>query len=87
MTKANEIRRVKNDCRRLYSFDEPSVDSNTLLQKKQKINKFENISLPIKRRVLALKKLIVAQVETEAKFNAEVHLLKCKFQKEFEPFF
>jgi len=53
-----------------YSCDESSVDSNTLLQKKQKINKLENISLPIKRRVRALKKLIVAQVETESNFNA-----------------
>lgn len=57
--------------------DESSVDFNTLLQKKRKINKLENISLPIKRRVQsALKKLIVAQIETEAKFDAEVHLLK-----------
>jgi len=69
-----------------YSFDESSVDSNTLVQKK-KINKLEDISLLIKRRVRALKKLIVAQVETESKFNAEVHLLKCKYQKEYEPFF
>jgi len=59
-----------------YSSDESSVDFNTLLQKKRKINKLENISLPIKRRVSALKKLIVAQIETKAKFDAEVHLLK-----------
>lgn len=50
-------------------------------------NKLENISLLTKIRVRTLKKRIVAQVETKSKFIAEVHLLKLKFQKEYDPFF
>lgn len=68
-------------------FDSLSMDSIPSLQKKQRIKKLQNISPLIKRRVRALKNLIIAQVETELKFHAEVHLLKCKFQKEYEPLF
>lgn len=69
------------------SFDDLSIDSIPSMQKKQRIKNLQNISPLIKRRVRALKNLIRAQVETESKFHAEVHLLKCKFQKEYEPFF
>ncbi|XP_022175011.1 nucleosome assembly protein 1-like 1-A [Myzus persicae] len=69
------------------SFDGSAIDSNPLLKKKQRISKLKISSPLIKRRVRALKNLITAQVEIELKFNAEVHLLKCKFQKEYEPFF
>jgi len=69
------------------SFDCSVTNSNILLQKKQRIKKLKIISPSVKRRVRALKNLIIEQVEIELKFKAEVHLLKCKFQKEYEPFF
>jgi len=86
LTKANKIRRLKM-IGEYNSFDDLSIDSIPSLQKKQRIKKLQNISPLIKRRVRALKNLIIAQVEAESKFHAEVHLLKCKFQKEYEPFF
>ncbi|CAI6367478.1 unnamed protein product [Macrosiphum euphorbiae] len=44
------------------------------------------MSPEVKKRVRALKKLILAQHEIKMRFNAEVHLLKLKYQKVYEPY-
>ncbi|CAH1732487.1 unnamed protein product [Aphis gossypii] len=53
---------------------------------KQK-NKLTNMSLQVKKRVRALKNLMVSQNEIESKFKDEVYLLRLKYQKEYEPYF
>jgi len=44
------------------------------------------MSSEVKKRVRALKRLILAQNEIKLRFEAEVHLLKCKYQKVYEPY-
>ncbi|CAI6365867.1 unnamed protein product [Macrosiphum euphorbiae] len=44
------------------------------------------MSPEVKKRVRALKKLILAQHEIGLRFNAEVHLLKLKYEKVYEPY-
>lgn len=45
------------------------------------------MSSQVKKRVRALKNLMVSQNEIESKFIDEVHLLRLKYQKEYEPYF
>ncbi|XP_008184577.1 nucleosome assembly protein 1-like 1 [Acyrthosiphon pisum] len=44
------------------------------------------MSPEVKKRVRALKRLILAQHEIKLRFQAEVHLLKLKYQKVYEPY-
>ncbi|XP_060866354.1 nucleosome assembly protein 1-like 1 [Metopolophium dirhodum] len=44
------------------------------------------MSPEVKKRVRALKRLILAQNEIKLRFEAEVHLLKLKYQKVYEPY-
>ncbi|XP_022176680.1 nucleosome assembly protein 1-like 1 [Myzus persicae] len=44
------------------------------------------MSPEVKKRVRALKNLILAQSEIKSRFKAEVHLLKLKYQKVYEPY-
>jgi len=50
-------------------------------------NKLTNMSSQVKKRVRALKNLMVSQNEIESKFIDEVYLLRLKYQKEYEPYF
>jgi len=53
----------------------------------KKINKLTIMSSQVKKRVRALKNLMVSQNEIESKFIDEVYLLRLKYQKEYEPYF
>ncbi|CAI6354427.1 unnamed protein product [Macrosiphum euphorbiae] len=44
------------------------------------------MSPEVKKRVRALKRLILAEYEIKLRFDAEVHLLKLKYQKVYEPY-
>ncbi|CAI6372976.1 unnamed protein product [Macrosiphum euphorbiae] len=44
------------------------------------------MSPEVKKRVRALKRLILAEHEIKLRFNAEVHLLQLKYQKVYEPY-
>jgi len=50
-------------------------------------NKLTNMSPQVKKRVRALKNLMVAQDEIKLRFLADTHLLQLKYQKEYEPYF
>ncbi|RWS08222.1 nucleosome assembly protein 1-like 1-B [Dinothrombium tinctorium] len=48
---------------------------------------YESLPKAVKRRVKALKKLQLESLHIEAKFQAEIHELECKYAKQLEPLY
>lgn len=46
-----------------------------------------NLPPVVKKRVKALKKLLVAQTDVDTKFYTELHLLECKYHKQYVEFY
>jgi nucleosome assembly protein 1-like 1 len=46
-----------------------------------------NLPPVVKKRVKALKKLLVAQTDIDTKFYTELHILECKYHKEYVEFY
>lgn len=47
----------------------------------------QNLPPVVKKRVKALKKLLVAQTDIDTKFYTELHLLECKYHKQYVEFY